>query len=195
MPARDGQDALRARAYRHRVADALVLPGGRYGPEAGLLMYVGAIPERRGARVYRHRWSSSPGSLNDQTATWVLAEITAVLDDLGGHPLLIGKSLGSLAAGVAADRSLPAVWLTPLLTMPSAIVAMERATAPFLLVGGTADSWWDGVTARRLTPYVLEVHGADHGMMVAGAVTDSIAVLARVVTAVDQFLESLGWPS
>ena len=109
--------------------------------------------------------------------------------------MLIGKSLGSLAAGVAADRSLPAVWLTSLLTMPSAVVAMERATAPFLLVGGTADSWWDGMTARRLTPYVLEVEGADHGMFVAGAVTDSIAVLARMVTAVDQFLDSLGWPS
>jgi hypothetical protein len=108
------------------------------------------------------------GSLNDQTATWVRAEISTVLDDLGGHPLLIGKSLGSLAAGVAADRSLPAVRLTPLLTMPSAVVAMERATAPFLLVGGTADSWWDGMTARRLTPYVLEVEGVDQGMFVAG---------------------------
>jgi hypothetical protein len=27
------------------------------------------------------------------------------------------------------------------------------------------------------------------------AVTDSIAVLARMVSAVDQFLESQGWPS
>jgi pimeloyl-ACP methyl ester carboxylesterase len=176
------------------VVDAVVIPGGRYGPEAGLRMYAGAVPERRGAAVLRHHWSSSPGRLNDQTAAWVREEITAVLDRLGGHPLLIGKSLGSLAAGVAADRSLPAVWLTPLLTVPAAVAAMERATAPFLLVCGTADSWWDGVIARRLTAHILEVDGADHGMFVAGALTDTIAVLARVVTAVDQFLESLGWP-
>jgi hypothetical protein len=56
-------------------------------------------------------------------------------------------------------------------------------------------SWRDGVIARRFTPPVVDADGADHGMFVAGAVTATIAVLARIVTAVDQFLETLGWPS
>jgi hypothetical protein len=111
-----------------------------------------------------------------------------------GTPLLIGKSLGTMAASLAADRSLPAVWLTPVLTVPWVIAGLERATAPCLLVGGTADKLWDGALARRLTPHVFEVDGADHGMYVPGPLTDSIAVLARVVTAVEEFLDAIGWP-
>jgi hypothetical protein len=110
---------------------------------------------------------------------------------VGGRPLLIGKSLGTCAAAVAAQRSLPAVWLTPLLSMPWAAAALGRASAPFLLVGGTSDDFWDGELARRLTPHVLEVEGADHGMRVPGPLAESIAVLARVVTGVEEFLDVL----
>jgi hypothetical protein len=41
-----------------------------------------------------------------------------------GRPLLIGKSLASRTAGLAADRTLPAVWFTPLLSEPW--VAVEQ---------------------------------------------------------------------
>jgi hypothetical protein len=121
-------------------------------------------------------------------------EATPVLDGISGRPLLIGKSLGTLGAALAAERSLPAVWLTPLLTVPWAVAALDRATAPFLLVGGTADELWDGTVARRLTPHVLEVDGADHGMYVRGPLTDTIAVLARVVTAAETCLDAITWP-
>ena len=72
---------------------------------------------------------------------------------------------------------------------------MGRATAPFLLVGGTADELWDGDIARQLSPHVLEVEGADHGMYVPGPLTESIAVLSQVVVAVEEFLDAIGWPS
>jgi pimeloyl-ACP methyl ester carboxylesterase len=117
-----------------------------------------------------------------------------VLDGMGAQPLLIGKSLGSYASGLAADRSLPAVWLTPILTVPWVAEALGRATAPFLLIGGTADKAWDRDLARRLSPYVVEVPAADHGMYVPGPLTDTIAVLARIVVAVDEFLDEIGWP-
>ncbi|GAB3944059.1 hypothetical protein GCM10027614_33620 [Micromonospora vulcania] len=61
-------------------------------------------------------------------------------------------------------------------------------------MGGTADGFWDGDAARRLSPYVLEVAGADHGMYVPGPLTESIAVLSRVVVAVETFLDEIGWP-
>jgi hypothetical protein len=117
-----------------------------------------------------------------------------VLDGIDGSPLLIGKSLGSNAAVLAAERSLPAVWLTPLLTMPWVVAALEQASAPFLLVGGSSDTLWDGAAARLLSPHVYEVDGADHGMGVPGPVTDSVAVLGRVVLAIDQFLDAIEWP-
>jgi hypothetical protein len=178
------------------VSDAVVIPGGAFGPAAGPMSYLGAVPASRGATVHRHTWSTPhPDPFQPGVEQWVREEIDPVLDSVGGTPLLIGKSLGTNAAALAAERSLPAVWVTPVLTMPWVAAAMERATAPFLLVGGTADRLWDSAAARRLTPHVLEAEGADHGMNVPGPVAGSVAVLARVVAAVEEFLDAVGWPS
>jgi pimeloyl-ACP methyl ester carboxylesterase len=180
------------------VAEALIVPGAAFGPAAGLLMYASAVAERRGASVHRHTWSQDPpdrpSASEPDVESWVRGELTPLLDGVGGRPLLIGKSLGTNAALFAAERSLPAVWLTPLLTAPWVVAALGRATAPFLLVGGTADTLWDGDLARRLSPHVLEVDGADHGMQVPGPLIDSIAVLGRVVTAMEEFLDAIDWP-
>jgi pimeloyl-ACP methyl ester carboxylesterase len=181
--------------------DAVVIPGRMGGPWAPLPMYAGDVAENRGATVHRHWWTEEPGDpFEPDIEAWVHGQVTPLLDALTaqsgtGTPLLIGKSLGTNAASLAADRSLPAVWLTPVLTMPWVAAGLERATAPCLLVGGTADEFWDSALARRLSPHVFEVDGADHLMYVPGPLTDSIAALARVVTAVEEFLETIGWPS
>lgn len=177
------------------MADALVIPGIWFGPAVPLLMYAGDVAEMRGATVHRHSWSQEiPKPDQPEIEGWVSGEIAPVIDAVGGRPLLIGKSLATNAAAIAAERSLPAVWLTPLLTLPWVADALGRATAPILLVGGTADEVWDGDVARRLSPYVLEVEGADHGMYVPGPLTESIAVLSRVVVAVEDFLDAISWP-
>jgi len=77
---------------------------------------------------------------------------------------------------------------------PSVTAALSRATAPFLLVGGTADTWWHAEAARRLSPYLLQVDGADHGMFVPGAITNSIAVLSSIVATANTFFDAIGWP-
>jgi pimeloyl-ACP methyl ester carboxylesterase len=175
------------------VADAVVVPGAIFGPAAGLLMYAAAVAERRGVTVHRHSWSGRPPQPSGPDIEgWVGAEVGPLLDAVGGRPLLIAKSLGTNAASLAAERSLPAVWLTPILTAPWITAALGRATAPLLLVGGTADPMWDAAQARRLSPHVLEVEDADHGMYVPGPLTDSIAVLGRVVTAMAVFLDAIG---
>jgi hypothetical protein len=172
-----------------------VVPGGRFGPAAGLLMYASLVADRRGATVRRHSWTQHPPSPSEpEVEAWVCEEIGALLDTVGGNPLLIAKSLGTNAAAVAAERRLPAVWLTPILTVPWIPEALGRATAPFLLVGGTADAVWDSAVARRLSAHVLEIEGADHGLQVPGPLVDSIAVLGRVVTAMDEFLDAIDWP-
>jgi hypothetical protein len=178
------------------MAEALVIPGGMFGPAAGLLMYVGEVAARRGAKVHRYSWSKDwPDPTDPAIEDWVRGEVAPVLDALGGSPLLVAKSLGTDAAVLAAERSLPAVWLTPRLILPWVAAALGRASAPFLLVGGTSDQAWDGALARRLTPHVLEVDNADHGMYVPGPLTNSIAVLADVVVAVDRFLDVIDWPA
>jgi hypothetical protein len=84
--------------YRAAVADAVVIPGGTFGPGAGLLMYAGLVAERRGATVHRHWWSRElPGGLGEQTGNAVRHEITGVVEAVGRNPLLLGKSLGPSA--------------------------------------------------------------------------------------------------
>ncbi|MEU6790029.1 hypothetical protein ABZ912_63565 [Nonomuraea angiospora] len=77
--------------------------------------------------------------------------------------------------------------------VPACVMALRRAAEPFLLVGGTADEFWDGALARELTPYVLEVDGADHGMCRPGPLSRSAEVLGRVTTAVEGFLDDVVW--
>ena len=175
-------------------ARAVVLaPGGNYGTDGPLLMFGGAAAEERGAVLRPVSWGSGDG---DQYAR-VEATVAAALDDLGPAvaPIIMGKSLGTVSASVAADRALPAVWFTPLLTEPPVVAALRRATAPFLLIGGTADGWWDGDVARSVTPHVVEVEGASHRMFVPGPLRESAAVLGEVSTAVERFLDEVVWPA
>jgi hypothetical protein len=173
---------------------AIVLPGARNGPHVPLLTYAADAAHARGARIRRVYWD--PPYDPDETplaaaGPWVGHQVPAI----SGLPLLIGKSLGTHAAGAAAEHGLPAVWLTPLLTFDWIVDALRRATAPALLVGGTADRYWDGGLARRLSPYVLEIDGADHGMYVPGPLANSATVLGQVVTAVEDFLDDTVWPA
>ena len=124
----------------------------------------------------------------DATA-WVRARAEAALAAAGRADklLIVAKSLSTRAAALAAERSLPGVWLTPLLGDPECLAALERRTAPALLVGGTADPSWDGGVARRVSEDVLELEGADHGLGGPDGVESLLANLGRVAAAVGEF--------
>jgi hypothetical protein len=115
---------------------------------------------------------------------WVMAQVAQAVDQVvmatgAAAPVVIAKSFGTMAAPVVADRGLPAVWLTPVLTDEPTVAALRGATGPCLLAGGTADGFWDGAIARSITPYVVEIEGADHGLFVPGELAASAAVLVR----------------
>jgi hypothetical protein len=179
---------------------AVLVPGARYSTDGPLLMYAGLAVERRGGHRHPITWTVPSGPLtDDQQRAWVSDQVTAAIEATAAatgvrSPVLIGKSMGSLSARVAADRGLAAVWLTPVLTDGPTVTALRRATAPCLLVGGTADRLWDGPAARSITPHVLEVEGADHGMFVPGALAASALALGQVITAVENFLDHVVWP-
>jgi pimeloyl-ACP methyl ester carboxylesterase len=179
---------------------AVVAPGGNYGPDGPLLMYARLAVERRGGRAHRIEWQLDPSGGADfsQLRAMVNAQVTSLVDEVtaatGTPPVIIGKSLGSLAAPLVADRGLAAVWFTPLLTDEATAAALRRATGPYLLVGGTADRLWDREVARSLGPEVIEIDGADHGMIVPGGLAASAAVLGKVITAVEAFIDQAVWP-
>lgn len=171
---------------------AVVAPGGGYGADGPLLMFSAVAARRRGAMVRRLAWDFPPDS---DAQAMVSAAAAAALDE-GAYEaaVVFGKSLGSLAAPVVAERRMAAVWFTPLLTNPGVVAGLRRATGPFLLAGGTADEYWDGRLARSLTPHVVEVEGADHGLFVPGGLASSATVLGGVMTAVERFLDAVAWP-
>jgi hypothetical protein len=177
---------------------ALIAPGRGYGPEAPLLDYAGWAARSRGATVSAVTWDEAEENRTlsaDDQGKAICLHVAAALEAVDVvRPLIIGKSLGSNAAALAADRDLPAVWITPLLQHEWVIDGMRAATQPCLLIGGTADRTWFGDVARSLSPYVLEIEGGNHGLFVPGRLADSAAVLGRVATAVEDFLDQVVWP-
>jgi pimeloyl-ACP methyl ester carboxylesterase len=177
----------------------VLIPGTKLGPHQPLLNYSWLAGLVRRAEAYHVDWPAdrpSPPNLAD-LAPWVVEHVAGVLDTFPVRsPVLVGKSLGTYAAELAAERHLPAIWHTPLLTDPRCVAALRGASAPFLLIGGTADRLWDGPLAHTLTPHVVEVAGADHGMIVQSEpLARSAAVLGTVVSAIEQFLDQQVWPS
>jgi hypothetical protein len=177
---------------------AVLAPGGNNNADVPLLTFARLVAERRSASVRVISWDLAQGQGFDRHRDMVAAKVAAAVDELtsatGAAPLVIGKSLGSLAATVVADQGLAAVWFTPLLTDEPTVDALHRASAPFLLAGGTADPYWDGRIARSLTADVVEIDGAGHALFVPGPASASVAVLAQVLMAVEDFLDHTAWP-
>jgi pimeloyl-ACP methyl ester carboxylesterase len=153
---------------------AVVLPGAMLGgmpinafATSGLL--------RNGFRVI-HVWDTFRDRSLDPVR-WSVERLDAAAAFAGSCELVVAKSLTTFAAGAVADRGVPGVWLTPLLDDEECVLQLRRRTAPALLVGGTEDPTWDAQLATEISPEVLELPGADHGL---ARVDDARAVEERV---------------
>jgi hypothetical protein len=123
---------------------------------------------------------------------WVRERAEAALAVAGDRAgLVVAKSMSTRAAGLAGERSLPAIWLTPLLDDPVSVEWLRARTAPALLVGGTADPSWDGALARELSDDLLELPDADHGLGGPDGVRSLLDNLAQVAAAVGAFVATL----
>jgi hypothetical protein len=169
---------------------------GPYVPQLLFPMFA-AIRRAAEPTVIEWRDAESVDELpSSDIPAWVAARVDPVLTAANpGSTIVIGKSLGTHAAVAAARLSLPAIWVTPLLRDMFVLEALTRSTAPFLLVGGSADPLWDGSAARALTPHVVELPGADHGLFVPGPLNISARNIGDLATASERFLDENVWPS
>ena len=178
---------------------AIVLPGAGYSAQAPLLWYARRAVFEAGRSVLVV--TDTFDSQTDEPIRWVEERGEATLSHVrprDANPLLITKSLTSLAARLAAAEGLPAVWLTPLIADPGTAVAahvlagLHSGTEPRLLIGGSDDPSWDGRVASTLSnAEVLELPGADHSLEVPEDVARSLDNLKRVTDAVSRFAASL----
>lgn len=168
----------------------VLLPGARYPTRAPLLWFAREVAVARGYGVLEVL--DEPPAGEDPFA-WVRDRALRALDhEPSPLDVVIGKSLSSDVAGLAAERGLPAVWLTPLLDRPGIVAALARTVRPTLLVGSTADPTW---RAEALPPNVmlelLELAGLDHALQEPGDPHHSLKQLGKVAKRIDRFLDAL----
>jgi hypothetical protein len=169
----------------------VLLPGQFYPTRAPTLWFAREAAMAQG-------WSAlevlgEPGLQSDPLG-WERECAQRALELAGdAHVLVIGKSLASFLSDLVNERSLEAVWLTPVLTEQVVTRGLARAQRPNLLVGGTADSLWDA-TAIPSNPMleVLELEGVDHALQVPGRPSASLDALSQMVRAVERFLSLIG---
>jgi len=167
---------------------AVLLPGLRYPTHAPLLWFSREVALARGYEVVELR---EPPPRDGDPFAW-LRERAARL--LGERPsegdVVIGKSLGSEAAGLVAERGLRAIWLTPLLDRESVLAGLAAAQRPALLVGGTADPTWrpQALPAERPQLTLLELDGLDHALQRPGDPLASLEALRAVTERIERFL-------
>ena len=173
------------------------MPGRAYPAPAPLLSLAAEALSDHNAQVETIEWLIPDGFFAaDNTESFVRTYVAAALHRLserapGATPVVVAKSLGSYAAALVAERSLPAIWLTPVLTDESVAAAITRSTAPALLVGGSADGVWSPAAAAATGKAVVTVESGDHRLRVPGRLRAYTDVLGDVGTAIEEFLTSL----
>lgn len=190
-------EALRLGPHRgllHRPeAERLVvlLPGARYPTRAPLLWFAREVALARGLGVLE-LLDELPEGEADPFA-WARGAARHALDGAGERATaVVGKSLGTVGAELAAERALPSVWLTPVLDRGPVPAALAAATAPALLVGGSADPMWvPTALVENDALELLELDGLDHALQRPGDPGASLEALRRVTSAIDQFLARL----
>ena len=169
---------------------AVVLPGVAYFSQAPLLWFAREAAREQGWSVLELT-ERAPG--REDPVAWMRDRAGRALEAAevsAGNVVVIGKSLASTAADLAAGR--PAVWLTPLLNRSEVVDAIEASDAPALLVGSPADpSWGDGEVPHRNGLEVLQLDGLDHSLQAERDTAASLDVLTQVTERVGAFIAKL----
>jgi hypothetical protein len=171
----------------------VLLPGMQYTTQAPLLWFAREAATQRGFTALEVLDSLPEGA---DAAGWARDRARRALDHAGERArevVVVGKSLASTAAGLAADRLTPAVWLTPLLGQPRVVDDIARASRPALLVGGSADDTWrpDALPDSGLLE-IVHLDGLDHSLQRPGDPGASLQALRAVTERIGRFLDDLG---
>jgi hypothetical protein len=166
----------------------VLLPGVRYFSQAPLLWFAREAAQAAGWSALelseRAPADADPFAWMRERAERALAATEAQ------RVLVVGKSLGSAAAPLVAERRLRAIWLTPLLVRSDVVAALNATEAPALLVGSSADpTWADGEQPVNAALEIVELDGLDHSLQAEGDPLASLDVLREVTERIATFLE------
>jgi hypothetical protein len=172
------------------VGRCIVLPGSKYTPDGPMLFFAAQVALMRGWDVRQVWWEVPQFSSDAEEVAWVGSQLDAALDEYSGRVMVVAKSLGTLAAPVAAARGYHAAWLTPLLT--ESVVAeplLSYSAAQFVVIGSSdpflSQDVFDALPGERL------VVAGDHILRVPGDAAAMVASHDRFVRSFDAWLTTL----
>lgn len=172
------------------VGRCVILPGTRYTPDGPMLFFAAQVALMRGWDV-RQVWWDVPRFDNDaEEVAWVGSELEEAVEGYAGRVLVVAKSLGTLAAPVAAARGYDAAWFTPLLTEPDVAECLAFYPAAQFVAIGSSDPFLDQDVLDALPGEHLVVPG-DHVLRVPGDAAGMVASHDRVVRAFGAWLTAL----
>ena len=172
------------------VGRCIVLPGTRYTPDGPMLFFATQVALMRGWNVRQVWWEVPQFGSDAEEVAWVGAQLDAALDSNAGRVMVIAKSLGTLAAPLAAARGYEAAWLTPLLTDRAVAEPLLSYPAAQFVVIGASDPYLSQEVLDALPGERLVVPG-DHILRVPGAPAGMVASHDRFVRAFDAWLTTL----
>ncbi|QDP96713.1 hypothetical protein FOE78_13050 [Microlunatus elymi] len=169
---------------------AILLPGGGYTVAGPVLWYPGTALDYLGWTCQLVAW---PDDMTPGQVPEIASELINRLrtDHPTAQILIIGKSLGTLAMPVAVESTLPGIWLTPVLKEPRVGRLAEQLGPEHLLVGGTADPYWDRTIANRTGAQTLQIEDADHSLQIPGDLDRTMVAITALAHRVDTFARSL----
>ncbi|MCD4525921.1 hypothetical protein [Nocardioides sp. cx-173] len=173
------------------VGRCVVLPGRQYTADGPLLFFATQVALDRGWDVRQVWWEAPARGGGADEITWVGDQLDAAVGGYDGRVLVVGKSLGTLAAARAAARGYDAAWLTPLLNEPDAAAPLLTYPAAQLVVIGSEDPYLSRDVLDAL-PGERRVVAGDHVLRVPGDVAASVASHGLVARMFDAWLAGLG---
>ena len=168
----------------------VVLPGSQYSPDGPMLFFATQAALMRGWDVRQVWWKVPQFSSDDEEVAWVGSQLEAAVAGYQGRVLVVAKSLGTLAAPVAAARGYDAAWLTPLLTEPVVAEPLMAYPAAQLVVIGSSDPFLSQDVLDALPGERLVVAG-DHILRVPRDPAAMVASHDRFVRAFDAWLTAV----
>ena len=166
-----------------------MLPGRVYPVSRPVLAAVVALLVQHGYDVRPVSWQLEV--VPEDPAAFVTTRLVEAAPE--GADLVVGKSLGTWAAPYAAEQSLPAVWLTPVLGEPDVADGIRDNRAAQLVVAGLSDHLHDVQVAAGLGCDLVELDGVDHALSGTGDGVVAPVILGRITDATDAFLRRQGW--
>lgn len=172
------------------VGRCIVLPGSRYTPDGPMLFFAAQVALMRGWDVRQVWWEVPQFSSNAEELAWVGSQLGEAVDGYAGRVMVVAKSLGTLAAPVAAVRGFDAAWLTPLLTESDVAQPLLSYPAAQFVVIGSSDPYFSQDVLDALPGEWLVVTG-DHVLRVPGDAAAMVASHDRFVRSFDAWLATL----